>query len=47
MTDLETLLQRLGLQQYLDAFIAEGFETWETVLDIQEADLYVIDVKKL
>ena len=41
MTELETTLQRLGLHQYYDAFLTEGFETWETVLDIQESDLYV------
>jgi SAM domain (Sterile alpha motif) len=39
MTELESHLERLGLEQYLDAFIGEGFDTWETVLDIQESDL--------
>lgn len=39
MTELEAILTRLGLGQYLDSFIVEGFETWETVLDIQEGDL--------
>lgn len=39
MTDLEAHLERLGLEQYLDAFIGEGFDTWETLLDIQESDL--------
>lgn len=41
MTDLGPHLERLGLEQYLDAFFNEGFDTWETVLDIQETDLYV------
>ena len=40
MTELGTTLQRLGLHQYYDALVTEGFETWETVLDIQESDLY-------
>ena len=40
MTDLGTHLERLGLEQYLDAFTGEGFDTWATVLDIQETDLY-------
>ena len=39
MTDLGPILERLGLSQYLTAFIGEGFDTWETLLDIQENDL--------
>ena len=39
MTDLGTILGRLGLDQYHDALVEEGFDTWETVLDIQESDL--------
>lgn len=42
MTDIESFLQRLGLHQYYDAFLEEGFDTWETVLDIQESDLFVL-----
>lgn len=34
MTELATHLERLGLEQYLDAFIGEGFDSWETVLDV-------------
>jgi hypothetical protein len=41
MTDLSDRFERLGLTQYLDQFIEEGFDTWETVLDITESDLYV------
>ena len=40
MTDLESILCRLGLAQYLPRFIDEGFDTWGTVLDITESDLY-------
>ena len=39
MTDLHTMLSRLGLAQYTERFSEEGFETWETVLDITESDL--------
>jgi hypothetical protein len=39
MTELGAILERLGLDQYLDALVGEGFDTWETVLDIQESDL--------
>jgi hypothetical protein len=41
MTNLGSVLDRLGLDQYQDALIDEGFDTWETVLDIQETDLCV------
>ena len=39
MTDLRHTLARLGLSQYYGTFVEEGFETWETVLDITESDL--------
>lgn len=41
MSDLGSRLERLGLSQYLEVFVSEGFDTWETVLDITESDLYV------
>lgn len=40
MTGLGPVLARLGLAQYTAAFLEEGFDTWETVLDITESDLY-------
>lgn len=42
MTELGPVLSRLGLIQYLESFIDEGFDTWETILDITESDLYAI-----
>lgn len=39
MTRLEPVLERLALVEYLDAFVAEGFDTWETLQDVTEADL--------
>ncbi|CAI6341559.1 unnamed protein product [Periconia digitata] len=45
MSDLGERLERVGLPQYLDAFVAEGFDTWETVLDITESDLSSLNVK--
>lgn len=39
MSDLGYVLARLGIPQYLESFVEEGFETWETVLDITESDL--------
>lgn len=39
MTALRPILEQLGLSQYYTALVAEGFEIWETVLDIQESDL--------
>ncbi|PVI00374.1 hypothetical protein DM02DRAFT_655464 [Periconia macrospinosa] len=45
MSDLGGRLERVGLSQYLDTFVAEGFDTWETVLDITESDLSSLNVK--
>jgi hypothetical protein len=39
MTELAPHLERLGLEQYLDIFLSEGFDTWDTLTDIQESDL--------
>jgi hypothetical protein len=39
MTNLGSILGRLGLGEYHDVLVDEGFDTWETVLDIQESDL--------
>jgi hypothetical protein len=39
MTDLREELGRLEMLQYLEALVAEGFDTWETILDITESDL--------
>ena len=40
MAALAPILARLGLSQYLDRFVTEGFDTWETLLEITESDLY-------
>lgn len=45
MSDLGARLERLGLAQYLEVFVSEGFDTWETVLDITESDLSSLNVK--
>lgn len=42
MTELAPILSRLGLEQYLEVFIEEGFDIWEVVLDITESDLYIL-----
>ena len=39
MSDLAPHLERLGLEQYLDVLIGEGFDSWDTLTDIQETDL--------
>jgi hypothetical protein len=38
---LEIVFGELGIAQYLDSFLEQGFDTWETILDITESDLYV------
>ncbi|KAJ4408162.1 hypothetical protein N0V91_003511 [Didymella pomorum] len=45
MSDLKERLARLGLAQYSEVFATEGFDTWETVLDITESDLNHLNVK--
>ncbi|OCK78831.1 hypothetical protein K432DRAFT_406138 [Lepidopterella palustris CBS 459.81] len=45
MTDLEERLERLGLSQYLEVLVAEGFDTWDTILDITESDLNSLNFK--
>lgn len=37
--NLEEIFGGLGISQYLGAFIDQGFDTWETILDITESDL--------
>ena len=46
MTDLSSVLAKLGLIRYLEKFKEEGFETWETVLDITESDLCAFNCPK-
>jgi hypothetical protein len=38
---LEAIFGELGIVQYLDIFLDQGFDTWETILDITESDLLV------
>lgn len=42
MDDLDNMLDGLGLSQYAAAFRNEGFDTWSTITDITENDLYVV-----
>jgi len=39
MTLLETIFGELGISQYLNDFIEQGFDSWDTILDITESDL--------
>ncbi|KAH7328765.1 hypothetical protein B0I35DRAFT_26321 [Stachybotrys elegans] len=43
--ELEPIFRDLGLSQYLDTFVDQGFDCWETILDIQESDLDALGVK--
>ncbi|KAJ9142107.1 High mobility group protein B3 [Pleurostoma richardsiae] len=42
---LEEVFGELGISQYLGAFLDQGFDTWETILDITESDLDALGVK--
>lgn len=45
MSDLEATLSWLGMSQYLESFMQAGFDCWETVLEITEADLDTLGVE--
>ncbi|KFZ19856.1 hypothetical protein V502_03455 [Pseudogymnoascus sp. VKM F-4520 (FW-2644)] len=45
MTELADIFDELGLTQYLDSFLDQGFDTWDTILDITEPDFDVLGVK--
>lgn len=47
MTELGDIFVELGVSQYLDAFVEHGFDTWETILDITESDLWVSNFPRL
>ncbi|CAK7242895.1 MAG: hypothetical protein STHCBS139747_004398 [Sporothrix thermara] len=42
---LDEVLEELNLSQYYESFIDQGFDTWETILDITESDLDAMGVK--
>lgn len=42
---LDGIFAELGISQYLDIFLEQGFDTWETILDITESDLDALGVK--
>ncbi|KAH8199380.1 hypothetical protein TruAng_006466 [Truncatella angustata] len=42
---LEEIFQELGISQYLGAFVDQGFDSWDTILDITESDLDALGVK--
>jgi len=41
MSELHERLDRLGLAEYTQRFLDERFDTWKTLSDITEQDLYV------
>lgn len=45
MTELDDIFADLGIAQYLDIFLEQGFDTWETILDITESDFDTLGVK--
>ena len=46
MTELAETFDELDLAQYLDRFLEQGFDTWDTILDITELNLYVLNNDK-
>ncbi|KAI0136631.1 HMG box protein [Xylariales sp. AK1849] len=45
MNPLEQIFGELGISQYLEEFVDQGFDSWETILDITESDLDALGVK--
>lgn len=45
MTELADIFAELGISNYLHDFIEQGFDTWETILDIKESDFDALGVK--
>lgn len=45
MTELGEIFAELGISHYLHDFIEQGFDTWETILDITESDFDALGVK--
>ncbi|KFZ00734.1 hypothetical protein V500_00961 [Pseudogymnoascus sp. VKM F-4518 (FW-2643)] len=46
MKSLTYILRSLGISEYLGDFIAAGFFTWNDLLDITEAELESLNVKR-
>ena len=42
MAELAEIFDELDLAQYLNSFLEQGFDTWDTILDITEPDLCVL-----
>jgi len=45
MPELEDVFAELGISHYLHDFLEQGFDTWETILDITESDFDALGVK--
>jgi HMG (high mobility group) box/SAM domain (Sterile alpha motif) len=45
MTELGDIFAELGISHYLQDFLEQGFDTWETILDITESDFDALRVK--
>ncbi|KAB8302180.1 hypothetical protein EYC80_005626 [Monilinia laxa] len=45
MTALSEIFEELGIRHYLDNFIEQGFDSWDTILDIKESDFDALGVK--
>ena len=45
MIELGEIFAGLGISQYLQVFLGQGFDTWETILDITESDFDALGVK--
>jgi len=44
-TELERILEELGLKQYLENCLTAGFDDWETLSNITESDLVNLNIR--
>jgi len=45
MTELGDIFAELGITHYLNDFVEQGFDSWDTILDITESDFDALGVK--
>lgn len=45
MTELGDIFAELGISHYLNDFLEQGFDSWDTILDITESDFDALGVK--
>ena len=45
MLELQAILSDLGLQEYFNKLVEQGFDTWDNLIGIQETDMAILRIK--